>query len=209
MYYWITRYYCQFYCIEYLKSAVLILVLSSWGSYLYNHCRFVSPFILWVQITHSSRFATTSSSYGRSKSSFERLCRGVYGVDCSSNASSVSAITRPFSITDIYSQVVYFYSYCDVSFATSLLLFQCPSQFRYAKWTPGSPCVSNYAPSHLSCNVDFLYSLRIFKLFVEQGRRTDILCHLFFLVDVTGDWQRRVSHARRRSIRNLVLFWAP
>ena len=209
MYYWITRYYCQFYCIEYLSSTVMIFVLSSWGNYLYHHCRSVGPFVLWVQITHSSCFATTSSSDGRSKSSFERLCRGVCGLDCSSSASSVSAVTRPFSITDIYSQVVYFHSYCDVSSAISLLLLQCSNQLRYAKWTPGSPCVSHHASSHLFCNVNFLCSLRTFKLFVEQGCRTDILCHLFLLVDVSGDWQRRVSHARWRSIWNLVLFWTP
>jgi hypothetical protein len=125
VYYWITRYYCQFYYIEYLSSTVLISFLSSWGNHLYHHCRSVSPFILWVQITHSSCFATTSSSDGRSKSSFERLCRGVCGLDGSSSASSVSAVTRPFSITDIYSQVVYFHSYCDVSAAISLLLLQC------------------------------------------------------------------------------------
>ena len=117
IYYWITRYYCEF--ISHGEKAILSNPHSRYsGCYCIHYNR--SPlryFLLRLQVAHTACIFTSPSRHGHNKTSYQCIRCRFYCIISASRIGSVrlTKTAHGLLIFKSQSQVVYIYCYSDVS----------------------------------------------------------------------------------------------
>jgi hypothetical protein len=114
IYYWITRYYCEF--ISHDRRLILIRDISGCHYIHYNRSS-LRHFLLRLQVAYTACIFTSSSRYGHNKTSYQCIRCRFYCIISASRISSVrlTKTAHGLLIFRSRSQVVHIYCYSDVS----------------------------------------------------------------------------------------------